>query len=119
MIRVMQQKHQYDWTNNRWITDSSELYFYGIGVKKVGTYYATIAGTTISWSLQGTQVFFRGKLILRGSQIAQEDIRASVGSYFPYGEDRGSLSNDAVKFASYTRDSVSGMDYADQRYYSS
>jgi RHS repeat-associated protein len=42
-----------------------------------------------------------------------------VGAYFPYGEDRGSLPNDLVKFATYTRDSMSGMDYAMNRHYMS
>jgi RHS repeat-associated protein len=42
-----------------------------------------------------------------------------VGRYYPYGEDRDNTANDAVKFATYTRDAVSGLDYADQRYFSS
>ena len=42
------------------------------------------------------------------------------GGYFPYGEDKGTpLANDQQKFASYWRDSVTGLDYANQRYYSS
>ena len=47
----------------------------------------------------------------------QQDLRDSAGTYFPYGEDRGSLPSDAVKFASYTRDSISGLDYGVNRYY--
>jgi RHS repeat-associated protein len=44
-----------------------------------------------------------------------------VAKYYPYGEERNApqLPNDQVKFATYTRDSATGNDYADQRYYSS
>ena len=50
-----------------------------------------------------------------------QDRLGSVGNYYPYGEERNSpqLPNDQVKFATYTRDSATGNDYADQRYYTS
>jgi len=50
-----------------------------------------------------------------------QDRLGSVGKYYPYGEERNApqLPNDQVKFATYTRDSATGNDYADQRYYSS
>jgi RHS repeat-associated protein len=42
----------------------------------------------------------------------------AVQSFYPYGEDRGTVQpNDELKFATYTRDSATGLDYADQRYY--
>ena len=42
------------------------------------------------------------------------------GDYFPYGEEKGTpLANDQQRFVSYWPDSVSGLDYANQRYYSS
>jgi RHS repeat-associated protein len=52
---------------------------------------------------------------------AVEDRLGSVGKYYPYGEERNSpqFPNDQVKFATYTRDSGTGLDYADQRYYAS
>ena len=41
-------------------------------------------------------------------------------SFYPYGEDRGTMQpNDSLKFATYTRDAATGLDYADQRYYAS
>ena len=41
------------------------------------------------------------------------------GKFYPYGEDKaGNPGNDAWKFATYFRDTVTGLDYADQRYYS-
>ena len=45
---------------------------------------------------------------------------ADSGGFFPYGEDKGTVgANDSWKFATYWRDSVSGLDYAVNRYYSS
>jgi len=38
---------------------------------------------------------------------------------FPYGEETSATPNDRTKFASYNRDSFTGLDYADQRYYAS
>jgi len=37
----------------------------------------------------------------------------------PFGDEITSTSNDREKFATYTRDSYTGLDYADQRYYAS
>ena len=43
---------------------------------------------------------------------------ASSKPFYPYGEDRGTIQpNDSLKFATYTRDTATGLDYADQRYY--
>jgi len=68
-----------------------------------------------------THVYFAGKLIKQNGQNAVQDRLGSVGKYYPYGEERNSppLGNDQVKFATYTRDSATGLDYADQRYYGS
>jgi len=50
-----------------------------------------------------------------------EDRLGSVGKYLPYGEDKlgasGNPVNDSVKFATYTRDAGTGIDYADQRWH--
>jgi RHS repeat-associated protein len=40
-------------------------------------------------------------------------------TFYPYGEEITATSNDRTKFGSYTRDSFTGLDYADQRYYAS
>src|SRR5260370_41299620 len=57
--------------------------------------------------------------LMSGGTAVGQDRLGSVGKYFPYGEDRSNLPNDTVKFATYTRDSATGLDYADQRYYTS
>ena len=48
----------------------------------------------------------------------------SKGKYFAFGEERTNVTpanppNDQEKFAAYTRDAATGLDYANQRYYSS
>ena len=46
--------------------------------------------------------------------------RASGSRYYPCGEEIGTqTANDRKKFATYTRDPYTGLDYADQRYYAS
>jgi RHS repeat-associated protein len=39
--------------------------------------------------------------------------------FYPYGDEITSTANDHVKFGTYTRDSYTGLDYADQRFYAS
>ncbi len=90
------------------------IYFYGIDGKKLG-----------AWSLNASTFqnvsvnqWFAGRLLKNADRLQ------SVGKYFPYGEDRYSPNpanpaNDQEKFATYTRDSSTGLDYAMNRYYNS
>src|SRR5260370_20602825 len=57
--------------------------------------------------------------MMSGGTAVGQDYAGSTGKYFPYGDERNNpqLPNDTVKFTSYTRDSATGLDYADQRYY--
>jgi RHS repeat-associated protein len=51
-------------------------------------------------------------------RLATMDQLGSVGNYFPWGEDKGGTSpQDTWNFATYWRDSVSALDYANNRYY--
>jgi RHS repeat-associated protein len=124
---------QQTWSGSSWTTTSQTYYFYGVKGQKIGSYNATFSGygigATITWAQAGIQVFFKGRMIQR-TQLSggfyalttvQQDLRASIGKYFPYGEEETSPQgpNDQVKFATYTRDSVSGLDYASNRYYGS
>jgi len=99
-----------------------KVIFYGIDGKKLAVF-------GISWTKQGltcyetysatqTNIWFAGRL------LSGQDRLNSIGKYFPYGEDRTSPSpanppNGVEKFATYTRDAESGLDYAYQRYYTS
>ena len=106
---------------------------FGADGKQLASYQAIGAwnpsgGTNVAmgFSYTNTRVYFGGRLV--GQQVGAngylaviQDRLGSVGKYYPYGEERNSpqLPNDQVKFATYTRDSATGNDYADQRYYTS
>jgi RHS repeat-associated protein len=67
-------------------------------------------------------VWFGGRLVQKGgTSVAAPDRLGSIGRYLPYGEERtgqsGNPANGNEKFATYTRDGVTGLDYADQRWY--
>ena len=75
--RIYQSKQTYN--GSGWVQQSEEWYFYGITGQKLGTYRATLSGTTLSWSAVSTQVFFGPKLLSGASGNVQEDIRGSIG----------------------------------------
>src|SRR5260370_3369432 len=96
----------------------------GIGGKRIGTYTPQQSQTTLTFNVVTQRVYFGSKLIgtvdSGGSLSAiVQDRLGSRGKYYPYGEERNSpqLQNDQVKVATYTRDSATGPDYADQPYY--
>src|SRR5712692_243036 len=110
---------------------AQEAYFYSVGGQKLGT-YALVVNQPPNQQQQLTDsntdlaVFFGGKRLLAGGAAFIQDrlgsSRRTQGgadmSFYPYGEDKGTTQpNDQLKFATYTRDTASGLDYADQRYY--
>jgi len=112
---------------------SSELIsIFGIDGKLVGSFTAGAAWNNtqtqipLSFYSATQRIYFGKKLVAtldwQGNQngVVQDRLE-SVGKYYPFGEERNSppLANDQVKFSTYTRDSATGLDYADQRYYSS
>ena len=117
-----------------WCLVSDSVSFFGADGKLVGTYTPTAQwGNTptqtplpLTFNVVAERVYFGSKLIgtmdWSGTLSAVAlDRLGSRGKYYPYGEERNSpqLANDQVKFATYTRDSATGLDYADQRYYAS
>ncbi len=118
-----------------WILNLNQdtVNLFGADGKQLASYQAIGAwnpsgGTNVAmgFSYTNTRVYFGGRLVgqqvgTNGYQAVIQDRLGSVGKYYPYGEERNSpqLPNDQVKFATYTRDSATGNDYADQRYYTS
>jgi len=102
------------------------FYYYGTDGQKLGIYPMTLAflnGTTPEMT-DNTNVklstFFGSKRIGTYDRLgtAKYNANGQPQSFYPYGEDRGTVQpNDSLKFATYTRDSATGLDYADQRYY--
>ena len=110
--------------------NAEEFYFYGTDGKKIGTYYLQAIpvisnfNMTLTFTLMNPQTYATGPpplVYFRGRVLAAQDRLGSIGKYYSYGEDKGTGNggNDALKFATYTRDAATGLDYADQRYYAS
>ncbi len=113
----------YDTTNHRVYKglyngstySGEEIYFYGAEGHKYGTWQVNpSSGVLLQASV--TKQWFGNRL------MSPQDRLDSRGKYFPFGQERTNINppnpaNDQEKFASYTRDSATGLDYADQRYY--
>ena len=118
------------------------IYFYGVDGKKVATYTIGFTKTTgylgdtdytMQLNYQSSNVYFLGRLIwAEGSQVTTDRLGSvrnggvawpgSLGyqAQYPYGvEYTPQTVNDREKYATYTRDSTTGLDYAMNRYYSS
>ena len=126
-------KYAYDGQNKRMFScpyNSSQgvcaptqtFYFYGPNGKLLATfnpqytavYYCSnqICQPTLTIAQLSVSQYFGSRL------LGNEDRLGSRGRYYPYGEDRGTNPGDgSVTFATYTRDSSTGLNYADQRYY--
>jgi len=106
-----------------------EVYFYVAG-RKIATYtlaYLDITGDgyqTILFTQPKYNVYFGSRLMIANGQNVVLDRLGSVvwdgapHSYFSYGEERTPTANNKDKFATYFRDASTGLDYADQRFYS-
>jgi RHS repeat-associated protein len=109
------------------------IYFYGADGRKVATYTYTIITSNgvpeIQLTQQSENVYFLGKLILAEGSLVTTDRLGSVRNggpgvlgyqaQYPYGVEYTVTANDREKYATYTRDSVTGLDYAMNRYYAS
>jgi RHS repeat-associated protein len=105
------------------------FYYYGIDGQKLGIYPLTLVlvnnVTPVMTDNSNVKLstFFGRKRLGTFDRLgtAKYDQQNSLTmSFYPYGEDRGTVQpNDSLKFATYTRDSATGLDYADQRYYAS
>ena len=115
----------YDENNHRVekIFGSSDyIYFYGPGGRLLSIREVTNGPT----SVVADRVYFGGLLLGSAGNGPSYDVSTmtdrlgtAVAGY-PYGTDIGSFSagNDQADFATYTRDSTTGFEYANQRYYS-
>jgi RHS repeat-associated protein len=97
------------------------FHYFGITGQRLARYSFTVSGAVITFAEHENSVWFGGKLVKNAGSWTNEDRLGSVGKYLPYGEDKpgasGNPANDSVKFATYTRDAGTGIDYADQRWH--
>jgi RHS repeat-associated protein len=102
---------------------TEELYFYSISGQKLGTYRPFIYQYGISISTVDTNLYFGSRTIVsRGVTVVPDRLgsnRAGGSRYFPYGEEQQVTPGDRDKFGTYYRDSTTGLDYAQNRYYAS
>jgi RHS repeat-associated protein len=96
---------------------TQEYILYGLDGENLGTY---TPGGTAPWMLSQAQArvyFFGKKLFMTEDTVGSA---ASGGTFYPYGEQKsGTTMTEQYAFATYWRDSESGLDYAMGRYYSS
>ena len=114
-------------------SSGQQIIFYGVHGEKLGVYrpqygYPCDGSYPSIECLSGltpvsTSIWFAGRLIMdSGNAVAQDRVgtnRANGARFYPFGDEITSTSNDREKFATYTRDSYTGLDYADQRFYAS
>lgn len=115
---------------------SEQLFFYGFQGEKL----ATTDPSTASASTVVENVYLAGQLWMQGldprvgTNVLNTDQLGSVRgtlftfpggggtpgtTYLPFGEELNATSSDREKFGTYTRDSATVFDYANQRYYAS
>ncbi|MDQ2949765.1 MAG: RHS repeat-associated core domain-containing protein [Acidobacteriota bacterium] len=93
---------------------SQELYIYGPRGERLATYAST---DSVTWSMTRFQLYFAGKML--GTDRLGTLRAPNNTKYYPYGEEFGGAAvQDGQQFATYWRDASTGLDYADQRYYS-
>ncbi len=99
---------------------TEEWTFYGIRGEKLGVFQWNASSGLVPIR---SNVSFAGRLIVDNNYPVFQDRlgtnRASGARFYPYGDEITSTSNDREKFATYTRDGYTGLDYADQRFYAS
>jgi RHS repeat-associated protein len=108
-------------------TGTDEWMFYGaagekLGVYSIGQWYDNNGNAHSVFSPMRTSIWFAGKLIYENGLVYLDRLgtnHAQSAQFLPFGDEITSTSNDRTKFATYTRDSYTGLDYADQRFYAS
>ena len=100
------------------------------GSQKLGAYQLAVNGSAINFALTGTNAYFAGRLIAKGTVnlggsndkinllSVKADILGSIGKFYPFGQEKPSATaNDTEKFTGYYRDAATGLDYANARYH--
>src|SRR5579863_6190110 len=103
-----------------------QFMFYGAYGEKLGVF--TDGNLTCICGILQMNVSFAGKLIWQGvpgagatSAVLLDRLGSNRNGarFYPYGDEITSTANDREKFATYTRDTYTGFDYAQQRFYAS
>jgi RHS repeat-associated protein len=95
---------------------ATEVFFYGVGGERLGVYTPKTTGGQSYFEFAASWQYFAGRRLQAMDRLG--NVPAPGSRYYPYGEESNPPANNADKFATYYRDGT-GLDYADQRYYSS
>ena len=100
-----------------WARTEDEITFWSVTGQKLATYNVTQYGATLYATQSGTNYYFGAKLIKNASGWVYSNRLGSIGTFFPYGQERPSATtNNTEKFTGYFRDAETGNDYAVNRY---
>ena len=117
------ERYGYDHQNRRFykktVSGTQLIFFYGANGDRLRTYQ--FLSSNDSYQVQSNNIHFMGRLIRQDSTSIFVDRLGSVRNtsrYYPFGEEQGA-GTIPDKFATYYRDSSTGLDYAHHRYYSS
>ena len=116
---------------NQRLRKQGKLYFYGVGGELLATYQYCYCGSGAIPQTPQTLVYFGGMLVFGEGdrRMTMDRLGSTVRTegngqpelrfrYYPYGEQQGGAAQDEqVKFGTYWRGSVSGLDYAQNRYF--
>jgi RHS repeat-associated protein len=103
------------------------IYFYGVDGQQLGAFAGGTCTLETSFYLGSKRVGYTGSEFCGAYYTdpvpfgapTEADRLGSNGTYYPWGEAKGSTNPaDIWSFGTYWRDSFSGLDYANQRYYS-
>ena len=103
------------------------LYFWGAEGQRLMTYTLAVQGTAVVLSNGRKSVYFGGRMLMSEGVMVTADRLGSVrkreggsgSKYYPWGEEQTATGGEMDKFATYYRDGATGLDYAQNRYYSS
>jgi RHS repeat-associated protein len=99
-------------------------FVYGVSGQMLGEYSITVGSSSLTVTATVLTNYFGAKRIgttnsAGVSTALGSDRLQSAGQYYPYGEGKGGNNPaDAWSFATYWRDSATGLDYANERHYS-
>jgi RHS repeat-associated protein len=126
--------YSYSSRNERILLDkmdgTREIHFYGAEGLLYGVYRVVMVNIPgmATWCYldpdpERQRIYFAGPLMFEGGAAVVTDRLGSVANgrrYYPYGEEMGTVTpQDRAKYATYTRDASTGLDYAKNRYYKS
>jgi RHS repeat-associated protein len=118
------------WSWNGGVDTYGDLTNYAVNVytpvgQKLGAYKFSVAllgGTytpTMQVSLASSDQYFGGRRLAVMDQLGSAGGNtATAGSFFPWGEPKATNPQDTWSYATYWADSATGLDYANNRYYS-